>query len=176
METIKTWRNNPRRKRTPQEIEAMRRRVTRHGYSRKTGGGIWKTWDGILQRINNPNNKDYPNYGGRGLDMDPRWKVFENFLADMGDRPQGCSIGRIDNECGYWPDNCRWETMLEQQNNRRSSRFVEFDGQRLTVAQASRMLGITRQAMRFRLEAGWSAEKLFSAKDQGRAKKEARHA
>jgi hypothetical protein len=171
MGILNDWRSQPRRKRTPDEVEAMRQRATRHGYSKIKGGSVWKTWDGMLQRITNPRNKDYPNYGGRGLDIDPRWLVFENFLTDMGERAEGTSIGRQNNERGYWPDNCKWKTMEEQQNNRRSSRFVEYNGERMTVAQAARRLCISRQTMRFRLEAGWDINKAFSGKDQGRAKR-----
>ena len=159
-----------RRKRTPEEIEYVRQFSFRHGYSDKPG--VWKTWSGMKQRICNPNCKDYSSYGGRGLDIDPRWREsFESFLDDMGERPEGMSIGRIDNDLGYWPDNCRWETIEEQSNNRRPNRFIDIGGERMTLAQAARRIGISRQAMRYRVEAGWDPNKSATAKDQGRASK-----
>lgn len=73
----------------------------------------------MVQRTTNPKASRWPDYGGRGIDLDPRWRDFATFLADMGERPDGLSIERIDNDRGYWPDNCRWATAKEQQANTR---------------------------------------------------------
>jgi hypothetical protein len=73
----------------------------------------------------NPNSKSFQNYGGRGILVCERWQEFPNFFSDMGERPSAKhSLGRIDNDQGYSPENCRWETMTEQSRNRRSTRLT----------------------------------------------------
>jgi len=75
-----------------------------------------------LRRGNTPNDQGYANYGGRGITVCERWLVFENFLADMGERPEGLTLDRCDNEGNYEPGNCRWATPKEQRANRRPQR------------------------------------------------------
>lgn len=80
----------------------------------------------MKQRCNSPNAINYADYGGRGIKITDRWldpeHGFENFLADMGERPEGTSIDRIDPDGNYEPGNCRWATWTEQANNKRMSR------------------------------------------------------
>lgn len=79
---------------------------------------VYKVWQGIIDRCNNPKNKDYLRYGGRGIKVCPAWLSFQSFFEDMGDIPPGKSIDRINNDKGYSKDNCRWATRSEQQMNK----------------------------------------------------------
>jgi hypothetical protein len=93
----------------------------RHGHA---GSPTYKSWQGMKRRCYVPHCADYPNYGGRGIVVCERWHAFENFLADMGERPgRGLSIERVDNDGDYEPGNCRWATKLDQCRNRRYVRL-----------------------------------------------------
>jgi hypothetical protein len=95
----------------------MRAKATTHGLADTPIYNVWKT---LIQRCTNPNNKDYADYGGRGVTVCRRWLRFENFYADMGDRPAGkWTIERRRNGRGYSPSNCLWASWHEQALNRR---------------------------------------------------------
>lgn len=88
-----------------------------HGMSKSSTYGTWRE---MLQRCNNPNNQDFQHYGGRGIEVCGRWKKFENFLEDMGIRPEGLSLDRRNNNGNYELSNCRWATIEMQVQNRRA--------------------------------------------------------
>lgn len=112
-----------------------------HGHTTyTTQSRAYKAWSGMLQRCGNPNGRGYYRYGGRGIRVCEEWKQFENFFRDMGNPPPGLSIGRINNDGNYEPSNCRWETRLEQGNNRGVCRFVTYEGHRMTVADFARLV------------------------------------
>lgn len=114
----------------------------------------------MKSRCLSPANSSYVDYGGRGINVCERWKrSFLDFVIDMGERPSGMSIDRIDNNGNYEPLNCRWATDEEQRNNKRTSRFVTHNGRTLTLMQWSRVFGVNQRTLAYRLNKGDSAEK-----------------
>lgn len=138
-----------------------------HGYSRTR---IYGLWSHVIRRCYSLSSKAYNRYGGRGITVCERWRKFENFYADMGERPVDRTLDRIDNDGGYWCGkcdectangrqlNCRWATRVEQGNNKRNNRMITYQGVTLTLAQWATKFGLDREIVRVRLRRGWSVE------------------
>ena len=141
------------------ELTSERRKI--HGLS---AHGTYKSWVQILQRCTNPKDKRWSQYGGRGITIAPQWLDFSAFVRDMGIKPQGCSIDRIDNNGNYEPGNCRWASQQTQQNNRSNNHLLTAMGQTMTIAEWSRHSGIQWNTLWARIRAGWSAELAVSTK------------
>jgi hypothetical protein len=119
----------------------------------------------MLRRCTTPTNPSYPSYGGRGVKVCDRWKdSFENFLADMGPRPEGCSLDRIDNDGNYTPENCRWSTRREQNRNTQRTRMLTHPVTGVTrcLKDWARTLGITHSTLRERLARGWTLDRALT--------------
>ena len=122
-----------------------------HGMNNKTHGQTksrtWKSWSCMRERCMNPNAHGYSLYGARGIKICSRWDRFESFLVDMGERPDGFTIDRIDTDGNYEPGNCRWASWKQQNNNKRNNR--RFNGK--TAAEIADELGTNYVTTRKRL-------------------------
>ena len=127
----------------------------------------YDAWANMLARCRNPKRADYVRYGGRGVQVCERWRIYENFFADMGPRPSPHhSVDRIDNNGNYCPENCRWATRQAQGGNKRNSHLIEFDGFTAHASQWSRATGVHIQTIFKRLREGWPVERALFAGDQ----------
>lgn len=134
----------------------------KHGLSHTRIDNIYKS---MIDRCHNPNSHNYHKYGARGIAVCNEWKTdktaFFKWALENG-YSETLSIDRIDNSKGYSPENCRWCTYKEQNNNRRSNRFIEAFGQKKTLAQWSDFTGIKQGTIWARLKAGWNVEKALT--------------
>ena len=137
---------------------------TTHGHAaRRIEGSIsseYQTWARMFQRCTNPRNPAFKDYGGRGITICERWDAFELFLSDMGPKPPGRSLDRIDNNGPYSPENCRWATTQEQARNRRSTKPITWMGETLTITEWAKRLNMNFDMLYTRLvKRGWPVEK-----------------
>lgn len=120
----------------------------------------YQIWAAMIGRCETPSTTGYLNYGARGIKVCARWRhSFVAFIQDVGVRPSVAhSLDRIDNDGNYEPSNVRWSTRLEQANNKRTSRIVEYRGAQMTVADAARAggAGVRRETAICRIRNGWS--------------------
>ncbi len=126
---------------------------------------LCNTWYMMKHRCQNPKNIGYYLYGGRGIEVCDRWLDFWAFVEDMGERPEGHTLDRIDNDGPYAPWNCRWATGKEQKKNsrrNRNERVLVYQGEALNVAEWARKLGIKYITLSKRIDRGWSVERALS--------------
>lgn len=144
--------------------ETTRLRSTVHGAKRN---GIktpeYGTWQAMLSRCINQNDGSFPDYGGRGIQVCKRWiESFQNFLDDVGLRPTGKTLDRINNDGNYEPNNCHWATKKQQARNTRTNRWIEFNGQKKVLAQWADDLEIAPNVLVQRLKRGWPIERALT--------------
>jgi hypothetical protein len=154
---------------TQTEAPPMRRRFVLPGSGARAGGAArrrtpeYQTWSGMLRRCYDDRSPDFARYGARGISVCERWRSsFEDFLADVGAKPPGCTLDRRDNALGYEPGNVRWATPSEQARNRRSNHSVTANGETLTIAEWSERTGIRPDTLLRRLRLGWTPDAAVS--------------
>ena len=139
--------------------EGMSTLMSKH---KKSSDPIYKIWTAMHDRCRNERCKSYENYGGRGIKVCERWEKFENFYADMGDRPAGKSLDRIDNDGPYAPWNCEWKEQKFQSRNKRNNIWLEYGGKRQVVKDWAREIGLHETTITYRLQQGWTVEEALT--------------
>lgn len=152
--------------------DTLRDRTFRHGMSTRSIYSLWSMMKGRCYDLGLPK---YASYGGRGIRVCERWHTFENFYADMGEKPDGMSLHRIDNDGNYscgkcaeckangWTSNCKWATRAEQGAAMRNNRIIEFNGKTQNLAQWAKDLNIHPETLRSRVvKYGWSVSRALT--------------
>lgn len=121
----------------------------------------YRAWAHARDRCFNEKCHNYADYGGRGITVCDKWSTFEGFHEDMGDCPEGLSLHRIDNDKGYYKENCKWATRLEQGQNRRGNRYYTVRGVTACLSELCRHFGLEFFTIRKRLDRGWELERAF---------------
>lgn len=143
----------------PDQSARIRAINYRHGY---TGTPTWVSWSAMLNRCRNVNAADYKRYGGRGISVCQSWLDFVEFLRDMGIRPEGTTLGRIDNDGDYEPSNCRWETAKDQGRNTRSNVLLTYNGETRTVVEWAEHLHVSAPMIYQRIASEWPVEEALT--------------
>jgi len=124
----------------------------------------YKAWAYMRTRATNPNHKHWGRYGGRGITVCERWKTFENFFEDMGEKPfPKAQLDRIDNDGNYELENCRWATPQENASNKSNTIWITLNGETKTLAEWSEITGMKKDTIKARINTyGWSADKALN--------------
>lgn len=147
-----------------QRVDSARDLMTTHGMSQDGAGSAYMSWENMFSRCENPKSPAYKDYGGRGISVCERWRKFENFFKDMGERPPGTSIDRWPDKNGnYEPGNCRWATQAQQMYNTRQTISIEHDGRKLTTGDVAIECGVSADRVRYRVNHGMPQEMVTSA-------------
>lgn len=144
--------------------------ITKHGHATLSGVGIsstYKSWYGMVRRCTDETYNVYEQYGAKGVTVCDRWLNFKNFLSDMGERPDGHTIDRVDGTKGYSPDNCRWSTYKEQTANRHNTLYVTYNDERKPLALLCREANLAYGMVFARIfKSGWSVERALTTESQ----------
>lgn len=132
--------------------KSVRRQPRTHGM---TYTAIYRLWVSMKDRCYRESVPNYPFYGGRGIKVCERWHTFTNFYADMGQRPDGHSLNRINNDGDYEPANCRWSKLSEQSRNTRRNRMLTLDGTTRSLIEWAELHGLHPETLASRLRRGW---------------------
>jgi hypothetical protein len=116
------------------------------------GHPLFHVWNGMMARCNNKKHQQYADYGGRGIKVCERWRDPWKFFEDMGERPDGATLERVNNGKGYDPENCRWATRKEQMRNKRTNRLIRFRGQTKPLSQWAEEVEISEATIRDRID------------------------
>ncbi len=137
-------------------------RLTKHGHY---GTPTYGSWMAMKSRCNRPDHMAYHRYGGRGITVCEEWNSptgFTAFLADMGERPRGTTIDRINNDLGYSKENCRWATPSQQRLNCEDTRFISWNGTKRQINEWVAITGIKASTIRERIKRGWPIDDVFT--------------
>jgi len=135
----------------------------KHGHTKNQKmSKTYSTWIDMIQRCTNPRDKQYKDYGRRGIKVCKRWLKFENFLKDMGEASEGYQIDRIDNNKGYCKSNCRWVTPKMNNRNKRDNHLETYNGKTQCLVEWAEEFNIDYGTLRWRLDHGWSIGKALT--------------
>jgi len=140
----------------------MREEKTKQAPLWATERKTYTSWVCLNRRCFDTKHHKYKKYGKRGIQVCERWKNFENFFADMGNRPEGKTIDRINNDGNYEPNNCKWSTRKEQQNNKSNNVFLTYKGETKTIAQWGNKLNINYDTLYQRIRNKWDTKKALT--------------
>lgn len=123
----------------------------------------YRLWCNMKGRCNNENMPDYKYYGGRGINVCNEWNdSFESFYGDIGDPPEGMTLDRIDNDKGYYKENCRWATRAEQARNNRQNKEITFNGVTKNIDEWAKYVGISANSLYMRFHRGWNVKRALT--------------
>lgn len=138
--------------------------VTKHGHCTNGITPTYHSWASMVSRCTDTNKSSYGRYGGRGITVCEQWLDFKGFLVDMGEKPTKLMLERIDNNKGYYKENCKWATRKEQNRNKRNVIWLTFNGKTLCASDWAREMGIDRRVIIRRFKTGWSVGETLTVK------------